>query len=199
MLQVKKIVGKLLSSNMYILFEDGIPDCWLIDIGDFSAIEKELANGWNVKGVFLTHSHFDHMAGINGLCKIFPDCKVYTSEYGREALYSDKKNFSLYHEQSVVYEGDNIEILRDGDIVKLFDDIDLYVTATPGHCPSCLTYYNDDMIFTGDSYITGVPVVTKLPKGSRKDSDTSIQKISALAEGRVIFAGHDKENWASWI
>lgn len=61
MLQVKKIVGKLLSSNINILFEDGISDCWLIDIGDLSAIEKEFANGWNVKGVFLTHSHFDHM------------------------------------------------------------------------------------------------------------------------------------------
>lgn len=199
MLQVKKIVGNLLSSNMYILFEDGISDCWLIDIGDISAIEKELANGWNVKGVFLTHSHFDHMAGINGLCKMFPDCKVYTSEYGREALYSDKKNFSLYHEQSVVYEGENIEILKDGDIVKLFDDIELYVTATPGHCPSCLTYYTNEYVFTGDSYIPAVPVVTKLPKGSRAQSVVSIEKIQELAKTRIILAGHDKENWESWI
>lgn len=199
MVQVKKIVGKLLSSNMYILFEDGVSDCWLIDIGDFSAIEKELANGWNVKGVFLTHSHFDHMAGINGLCKMFPDCKVYTSEYGRGALYSDKKNFSLYHEQSVVYEGENIEILRDGDIVKLFDEIDLYVTATPGHCPSCLTYYTDEYVFTGDAYIPDVPVVTKLPKGSRAQSAASIEKIQELTKTRIILAGHDKENWESWI
>ena len=199
MLQVKKIVGKLLSSNMYILFEDGISDCWLIDIGDLSAIEIELTNGWNVKGVFLTHSHFDHMAGINGLCKMFPDCKVYTSEYGREALYSEKKNFSLYHEQSVVYEGENIEILRDGDIVKLFDDIELHVTATPGHCPSCLTYYTDEYVFTGDAYIPDVPVVTKLPKGSRAQSAVSIEKIQELAKTRIILAGHDKENWESWI
>lgn len=195
MLQVKKIVGKLLSSNMYLLYEEGIADCYLIDIGDSSALAEELPDGMNVKGVFLTHSHFDHMAGINGLCKIFPECKVYTSEYGKNALYSDKKNFSLYHEQSVVYNGDNVEVLHDGDVVALFEDAEIYVMATPGHCPSCLTYYTEDSVFTGDSYIPDVPVVTKLPHGCKKDSVKSVENILLLANSRVIFAGHDKENW----
>lgn len=197
MLQVKKIVGKLLSSNMYFLYEEGIADCYLIDIGDSSALAEELPDGMNVEGVFLTHSHFDHMAGINGLCQMFPECKVYTSEYGKEALYSDKKNFSLYHEQSMVYEGENIEILHDGDVVKLFDEIELHVTETPGHCPSCLTYYTDECVFTGDSYIPGVPVVTKLPRGSRIQSTVSVEIILELAKTRTILAGHDKDKWIS--
>lgn len=44
----------------------------------------------------------------------------------------------------------------------------LYVIETPGHCPSCLTYYTDNYIFTGDSYIPNVKVVTKLPYGDKK-------------------------------
>lgn len=75
MLQVKKIVGTLHSSNMYLLYEEGIVDCYLIDIGDSSALAEELPDDMNVKGVFLTHSHFYHMAGIYGLCKMFPECK----------------------------------------------------------------------------------------------------------------------------
>ena len=55
MLQVKKIVGKLLSSKMYLLYEEGIADCYLIDIGDSSALAEELPDVMNVKGVFLTH------------------------------------------------------------------------------------------------------------------------------------------------
>lgn len=199
MLQVKKIVGNLLSSNMYILFEDGISDCWLIDIGDFFAVKNELSDGWNVKGVFLTHSHFDHIAGINDLSAKFPDSKVYTSEYGKEGIYSNKKNFSLYHEQPVVYEGENVVVLYDGNSVELFDGISLNVMATQGHCQSCLTYYTDSFVFTGDSYIPGVPVVTKLPKGNQKDSEASVLKILELAKTRTILAGHDKENWISWI
>lgn len=197
MLQVKKIVGKLLSSNMYLLYEEGIADCYLIDIGDSSALAEELPDGMNVKGVFLTHSHFDHMAGINGLSQLYPECKVYTSEYCKEALYSDKKNFSLYHEQSVVYNGNNVEVLHDGDVVALFDDANLNVMATPGHCPSCLTYYTEKYVFTGDSYIPEVPVVTKLPKGNRVQAAESKEKIMKLAETREIKAGHDKETWVS--
>lgn len=199
MLQVKKIVGKLLSSNMYLLYEEGVADCYFIDIGDSSALAEELPDGMNVKGVFLTHSHFDHMAGINGLCQMFPECKVYTSEYGKEALYSDKKNFSLYHEQSVVYNGSNVEVRHDGDVVALFDDAELNVVATPGHCPSCLTYYTENYVFTGDSYIPEVPVVTKLPKGNRAQSVASVEKILELAKSRTILAGHDKDKWVSML
>ena len=35
MLQVNKVVGSVLSSNMYILFEEDTHDCWIVDIGDF--------------------------------------------------------------------------------------------------------------------------------------------------------------------
>lgn len=199
MLQVKKIVGKLLSSNMYLLFEEGVADCFIIDIGDFSALADEFHDGLDVKGVFLTHTHFDHMAGINVLCKMFPDCKVYTSEYGKEALYSDKKNFSLYHEKPTVYEGDNVVVLHGGDMIELFEDTALSVIATPGHCPSCLTYYTENYVFTGDSYIPEVPVVTKLPKGNRLHAEISKNIILKLSEDRLIMAGHDKENWVSLL
>lgn len=197
MLQVKKVVSKLLSSNMYILYEESFADCYLIDIGDTFALVRELADGMNVKGIFLTHSHFDHMAGINDLCQLFPKCKVYTSEYGMEALYSDKKNFSLYHDVSVVYIGKNVEILHDGDVVSLFDDIELNVMATPGHCPSCLTYYTENYIFTGDSYIPEAPLVTKLPKGNRVLAEASKERILKFSEARKIMAGHDMDNWTS--
>ena len=197
MLQVKKIIGKLLSSNMYLLYEDGIADCWLIDIGDFFALSEALPNGMNVKGVFLTHSHFDHMAGINELCRMFPHCKVFTSEYGKESLYSEKKNFSFYHEQPVAYKGENVTVLHDDEVIDIFEEVPLHAIATPGHCPSCLSYYTDNVIFTGDSFIPNVLMVTKLPKGNRALAAESTAKILKLAETRIIMAGHDKDKWKS--
>ena len=67
--------------------------------------------------------------------------------------------------------------------------------ATPGHCPSCLTFYTKNYVFTGDSYIPEVPVVTKLPKGNRALAEVSKEKILKLSEDRKIMAGHDKDNW----
>ena len=96
MLQVKKIVGNLLASNMYLLFEASSADCWLIDIGDFSALAKELPNDVCVRGVFLTHTHFDHIAGVNELCNMFPECKVYTS-IKAEKRYPNPRIWACLH------------------------------------------------------------------------------------------------------
>lgn len=199
MLQVKKIVGRTLSSNMYMLFEESSYNSWVIDIGDYNALKKELPLSAHVKGLFLTHGHFDHIAGINEFHKEFPDSIIYTSEYGKEQLYSDKKNFSLYHEQSMVYEGNNIEVIQEGNTIELFEGHTLNVIETPGHCPSCLTYYTDNYIFTGDSYIQGTNVVTKLPKGNKSLADKSLQKILSISNGKNICSGHDVENWVSYF
>lgn len=201
MLQVKKIVGSTLSSNMYILFEENTSDCWIVDIGDYNALEKKLPLNACVKGIFLTHGHFDHIADINLLHEKFPNSIIYTSEYGKEQLYSAKKNFSFYHEKSTVFTGDikAIQILQNGDSIKLFDDIYINVLETPGHCPSCLTYFSRDYIFTGDSYIPDVPIVTKLPKGNRVQAIASAEIVKKLAQTRIILAGHNRENWQTLL
>ena len=199
MLNVKKVIGKVLSSNSYVLFEDNQADCFLIDVGDADAILAELPNNLVVKGIFLTHAHFDHIAGINKIVELFPDCLVYTSIYGADALKDARKNFSYYHEDSIVYQGDNVVILSEGDAISLYKDVNLNVLATPGHCPSCMTYYTNDYIFTGDSCIPGVEVVTKLPRGNKKDAVHSLEKILVLSKNRKIYPGHDVENWVSWI
>ena len=37
-----------------------------------------------------------------------------------------------------------VQILKEGDKIELFHNIYLEVLETPGHCPSCLTYYTDN-------------------------------------------------------
>lgn len=199
MLNVKKVIGKVLSSNSYLLFEDDQADCFLIDVGDADAILAGLPNNLIVKGIFLTHTHFDHIAGISKIVECFPECRVYTSEYGQMALGNAKKNFSYYHDCSVVYQGSNIVTLSDGDVVGLYKDVMLNALATPGHCPSCISYYTKDFIFTGDSYIPGVEVVTKLPHGDKKEAEYSLERILVLTQKRKVYAGHDVDYWKSFF
>lgn len=190
MLEVTRIENRVFASNTYVVFDADYNYCWLVDIGDTENVLKSLPTDVEVRGVLLTHSHFDHIYGINELHRAFPSCKVYTSEYGKTALYDDKKNFSRYHEQPIVYEGDDVVVLKDGDKVELFPGVSVEVYATQGHCPSCLTYVLDNKIFTGDAYIPGVKVVTKLPQGNRKLAAESVEKIMSLAKGRIIYPGH---------
>ena len=190
MLQVKQIVNNLFTSNTYIVFDDEYNYCWLVDIGDYEKVANELPNRTSVKGVFLTHTHFDHVFGINALHKDFPDCCIYTAKYGKEALYDEKKNFSKYHESPFVYEGTEVVVLKEGDTIEIYPDVKVTAFSTPGHCPSCLTYQLNNWVFTGDSYIPEAKVVTKLPNGDRIQAKQSIKKILLLAQGKTICPGH---------
>lgn len=190
MLQVKRIINDIFTSNTYMVWDDEYDYCWLVDIGDFQKVTDALPPNTEIRGVFLTHGHFDHIYGANALHKAFPQCVVYTSAYGQEELNDEKKNFSLYHETSFIYEGKDVSILEEGNVVELYPNIAITVFATPGHCPSCLTYCIGNWLFTGDSYIPEVKVVTKLRKGNRELARQSEERILAFAKGKTICPGH---------
>lgn len=189
MLVVTSAVGQVMDSLVYIL-SDGISnDYYLIDIGDFDAAQSLLHEDAMVRGVFITHGHHDHIFGINALKEAYPDCVVYASEECARMLASAKANLSMYLEMPMEYKGE-VAILHDGDVVNMFDSISLTAIATPGHNPSCLCFMVGDYLFTGDSYIPGVKVVTNLPGGDKRLAQESVEKILELVQGKIICPGH---------
>ena len=191
MLIVKSAVGQVMDSIVYALSDDISQDYYLVDIGDFAAARQLLPNDARVRGVFLTHGHHDHIMGINELKAEYPQCVVYASEECQKMLASAKANLSYYVEEAKEIEYQcEVTLLHDGDNIELFMGIHLDVIATPGHHPSCLSYLVGDYLFTGDSYIPGMKVVTNLPKGNKKQAEESVARILEFGRGRVICPGH---------
>lgn len=192
MIRVKEIVNSIFTSKTYILFCKGRDKAWLVDIGDIEPVveflqEKKLM----VEGVFLTHGHFDHIYGLPSLLEYYPNCKVYATEFGKKSLASDKLNMSRYHEMPIIYEGDNVVVVHEGESMRLFDGepvMEFY--ETPGHNPGCLTMVLGDMVFTGDAYIPGVGANTQLPHANKEQAQQSLERILKLAEGKRILSGH---------
>lgn len=137
MIQIKEIVNSIFTSKTYILFCEGEDKAWLVDIGDIEPVvaflqERKLM----VEGVFLTHGHFDHIYGLPSLLEHYPECMVYTTEFGKKSLASDKLNMSRYHEMPISYEGDNVLVVHEGDSMRLFEGEPLMqFYETPGHNP----------------------------------------------------------------
>ena len=192
MIQINVVVNSIFTSKTYILYKTGEDKAWIVDIGDVVPVVTFLEEkGLKVEGVFLTHAHFDHIYGLPELVKHYPHCKIYVTEYAKEGLASDKLNMSRYHETPVSYEGENVEVVREGESMSLFDgEPEMRFYETPGHNPGCLTMVLGNMIFTGDAYIPGVGANTQLPHANKELAQQSMERILKLAEGKVILSGH---------
>lgn len=187
MLTVDYIVNSIFNSRTYILSETGSDKVWLVDCGDVEPL-LSIVGGRKVEGVLLTHTHSDHIYGLPLLLNIFPNISIVTNKYGRTALSNPKLNISRYHseyEDIVISCDNNVIIAKEED-----EFLGLRVYETPGHDPSCLTYSNENFIFTGDSYIPGTKVFCGFPNSNKEQAEYSKERILQFAKGKNIFPGH---------
>jgi glyoxylase-like metal-dependent hydrolase (beta-lactamase superfamily II) len=200
MVRVEQIRSAVFTSNTYIIHAERYEEVWLVDVGEWDGVIKSI--GWHkrIKGVFITHPHYDHIFEINSLIRKFPKCVIFSSESGKEGLFSARLNLSQYHEKPVIFQGSDVHILRENDRIKLFPGCQVEVMETPGHDWSCLTYQIGRYLFTGDSYIPNVEVITKLRGGNKAASKQSLQKIRArITEDIIVCPGHGEMVTAPFI
>lgn len=189
------VINSVFSSMTYILPVGSQKDCWLVDCGD---VEKVIEQGWYIRGVLLTHSHSDHIYGLNRLIGDFPEAWVYTNEAGREGLMNPKWNFSKYHTEVETFmfcKPENVRVVESEGWYQLDDGFDVDVLFTPGHELSCLSYRIGNMLFTGDAYIPGVKTVVTFPRSNKQQAAESLARLQEIERlGLDIKPGHWIEN-----
>ena len=148
----------------------------------------------NLKYIFLTHCHGDHIGAMNEL-KQKMGGKILISRDDYKGLTDESLSLTYYIEM----ENPDVEAdsrVDDNDLIHI-GDIEFKVISTPGHTKGGLCLFSEKyiMLFSGDTIFSGTWGRTDLPTGSLEDiMDSIINKILVLPEDTIVYPGHRKVN-----
>ena len=184
-----------LQSNAYLLWNEQ-KEVILVDIGSFEF--PEILNFLNeneleLKALFLTHGHIDHIAGTNLLMRTFPKLNVYIGKNEEDYLTNAEYNLSyhIFREMFKVEDLGRVVYLKDGDRYFNLDIID-----TPGHTKGGVCFYSkeDKFVITGDTLFAGSMGRTDFIGGNSELLFKSLKKLcDTLPKETVVYSGHGRE------
>jgi len=192
-MRVERFINSIFASNTYLLYNENKAEVWLIDPGDSQIIIEWINENKKIlKGIFITHAHFDHIYGINDFLNVFPSALIYCSKDGKEGLLNPKINMSHYTEKPFcVNFKENINILQEGNLIELWEKVSVTIYSTPGHNIDCISFQIEDCLFTGDALIPGIKVYTKTKYGNKEQAAKSIERIvREFHPNTNIYPGH---------
>lgn len=186
-----RVLG-MCQTNCYFLYREGDNRAIVVDPADAGdMIYTELRNrGLEVKGILLTHGHFDHVSGMNSLVQL-TGAKCYACEHEKEVCRNPVKNLT----KAFMGDGATVEPdiwVKDGDEITIAD-MKCRVIHTPGHTVgSCCYYFEDDkVLISGDTLFQHSVGRTDFPTGSMSQIVRSIkEKLFVLSDDVRVFPGH---------
>ena len=191
-LRIKTWVGD--PTNCYIVFDEDSKETMVIDpAGDIDEIIKMIGilKG-NLKYIYLTHCHGDHIAGVSEL-KEKCGGKILIHRFDSEGLNNVNINLSkIIDLPPIELEADSR--LDDNDLIHL-GNLEFKVIHTPGHTKGSSSLYceKEECLFSGDTLFRGTWGRTDLPTGSIIDIMNSItNKLLKLPDDTIVYPGHGK-------
>ncbi len=180
----------LLKNFVYLLLDWPTRQAAVIDPqSKLSPLYEALGkHSFQLKMILLTHTHFDHIAGVSDLLKREPALSVFahTADLHRLSEKSRSRT-SPVHDQQILSLG----------------QMQIQVLHTPGHSAGECCFWIDGTppyLLTGDTLFIRDCGRTDLETGSSSEMFESLQKIKKLPPETVILPGHHyKEECASTL
>ena len=169
-----------------------------------NAIEEQLAEvKQSIKGVFFTHLHPDHTAGLKGL----PDNLIYVAGMGEESVsYKFLLEIDHFKREDIInlldFNSEKAFIHPIGTTIDIFGDKSLLAISTPGHTKGHVSYLvnteKNPILIAGDACILNKSLETGAGPGT-SSADTKLaqetfDKINDFIKKNPlvkVWPGHD--------
>jgi len=200
---IKKFTFNAFQENTYVLFtEKG--SCVIIDPGCYSNQEEsELIsflqqNELKPLALLNTHAHIDHVLGNSFVLSQFT-IPFYLHDDDIKTLNSVESYAHLYGFEGYKVSPQPSHTLSNIEKLK-FEDIELNVFHTPGHCPGHVVFYSekDQFVINGDVLFNGSFGRVDLPGGDIEILKSSIfNTMFQLPDATTVYCGHGPETTIS--
>ena len=191
-MKIQNFVLGMVGTNCYLVVNEEEKQCILIDPAVYSGeiAEQIRREGLDLRAILLTHGHFDHIMGIDGFRKEFPEIPVYAHREEEALLKDASMNASLEFGRQYTFSG--AAYAEDGDVLDLAG-MQFRVIHTPGHTIGGCCYYlqEEKVLFSGDTLFRESIGRTDFPTGNGGLLMRSIrEKLFTLPEETAVYPGH---------
>lgn len=197
-MEIKQFVWDIVDSNSWLMV-DG--NCGLlIDAIDSEYLFEAIAD-LDELTIILTHSHFDHIAGLNQIRKIKQNITVISTKICSENIENKYRNmsasataFMTFYNRSGIEIKPFIckpaEITFESEMEFLWRAYKIKLESFFGHSnDSLIVIIDDKFLFSGDTLLS-IPTVTRFPGGSTakfwEEDIPNLQKMDV----EMVFPGH---------
>ena len=170
--QILKVADMgLFGNNGYVIADPATKEAYLVDAP--AQIERLLdeALDFRVKGVLITHTHHDHIAGYADL-KRLTDLPVAVHEADADRLPGKPEN-----------------LLAVGDDLRV-GTTRVRVLHTPGHTPGGLCLALEGTLISGDTLFPGGPGRTRSAGHFKQVVNSITSQLHPLPEPTLVLPGH---------
>ena len=195
-LTVKRMVLGPVRTNCYFVYNETTKEGIMFDPASNSDRIREFIEEEQIKlkGIFLTHGHYDHIGGATKYQEMY-SVPLYCHEAEDDVARSVELNLSYTDYETVVAKPD--VLLKDGQIIEMCD-FDIKVIHTPGHTKGSCCYLikseNDSVLISGDTLFAGSYGRVDFPTGSMSQIVRSItEKLLCLDDELLVLPGHECE------
>jgi glyoxylase-like metal-dependent hydrolase (beta-lactamase superfamily II) len=183
-------------TNTYLIADPGTGEAVVIDPADRGDLIVAEANkhGWRISSIWLTHAHFDHLAGAASVadrCVPPPPVALHPADYPLWRMQGGAPYFGMHIDPGPEPTID----LGHGQILRLGGNV-FEVRHTPGHTRGHVMFYcpAENVLFCGDIIFDGSIGRTDLPGGDFKTLIDSIEsQVLTLPDETRLLSGHGPE------